>query len=369
MLKDTVAAFARDVIAPGAAQRDRDGTFPLDVLKQAAALGLYGIKVAEEYGGTGASMLGYVTVMEELAAACASTAVTLAVNNLAADCVARFGTPAQRTQWLVPLCAGQFTAAAFCLSEPHCGSDAAALSATAVKDGAHYVLNGTKQWITNGAYSGYCVVFARTEGGERAKNISAFIVPPDAPGFRVGNKERKMGLRASNTVQIILEDCRIPAANLLGAEGQGFQVAMNGLDGGRLGIAAQALGLGRAALSQGVAYAKDRQAFGKPIAQHGAISDMLANTAMELDAARLLVWRGATALDGGARVTVQASMAKVFSTEAAGRAADRMLQVHGGYGYVEDFPIERIYRDVRVTRIYEGTSEVQRMVVARGVLG
>lgn len=368
LLKDTVSAFAREVVAPGAAERDRTHTFPSDVLKQACALGLYGIKVPEEYGGTGASMLAYVTVMEEIAAACASTAVTLAVINLGADCVARFGTDEQKKRFLVPLCRGDITAAAFCLSEPHCGSDAAALKSTAKKDGDHYVLNGTKQWITNGAHAGFSVVFARTSELPGSKGISAFVVPRDAPGFRVGKEEHKMGLRSSNTVQIVLEDCRIHESLRLGAEGQGFEVAMAGLDGGRLGIAGQALGLGRAALQEGVRYARERKTFGKAIAEHGAIQDLVANTAMELDAARLLLWRGASLLDEGQRVTREASMAKVWATEAAGRAADRMLQVHGGYGYVEDFAIERIYRDVRVTRIYEGTSEVQRMVIARSVL-
>jgi alkylation response protein AidB-like acyl-CoA dehydrogenase len=368
LLRDTVRAFARDVVAPSAAARDRSGAFPLEILKQAAQLGLYGIKVPEEFGGTNASMLAYVTVMEELAAACASTAVTLAVINLAADCVDRFGTDAQKQRFLVPLCRGDFTAAAFCLSEPHCGSDAGALKTSARRDGDHWVLNGTKQWITNGGYAGYNVVFARTSDGNGAKGISAFVVPKDSPGLRIGPEEHKMGLKSSNTVQLLLEDCRIPLDCLLGREGQGFEVAMAGLDGGRLGIAAQALGLGRAAMQAGVAYAKERKAFGKPISDLGAIQDFLANTSMELDAARLLIWRGATALDRGERVTREASMAKVFSTEAAGRAADRMLQVHGGYGYVTDFPIERIYRDVRVTRIYEGASEVQRVVIARAVL-
>jgi alkylation response protein AidB-like acyl-CoA dehydrogenase len=368
MLKDTVAAFARDVVAPGAAERDRTGAFPTAVLKEACKLGLYGIKVPEEFGGTGASMLAYVTVMEEVAAACASTSVTLAVINLGADCVARFGSDEQRKRFLVPLCRGDFVAAAFCLSEPHCGSDAAALKATARRDGNQWILNGTKQWITNGAHAGYAVVFARTSDAPGSKGISAFVVPAQTPGFRVGKEEHKMGLRASNTVSIVLEDCRVSADLMLGAEGQGFEVAMAGLDAGRLGIAGQALGLGRAALAEGVKYARERRTFGKAIAEHGAIQDMVANTALELDAARLLLWRGASMLDEGQRVTREASMAKVFATESAWRAADRMLQVHGGYGYVEDFAIERIYRDVRVTRIYEGTSEVQRMVIARSVL-
>jgi len=369
MLRDTVRNFSRDVVEKSAARRDQTGEFPGDILKQAAQMGLYGIKVSEQYGGTGASMLAYVTVMEELAAACASTAVTLAVINLSADCVERFGTHEQKERFLIPLTRGDMVAAAFCLSEPQCGSDAAALKTTARKDGDHYVLNGTKQWITNGAYAGFCVVFARTREDGGSRGISAFIVPQGTPGLRVGKEEHKMGLRSSNTVQLVLEDCRIPASMLLGQEGQGFEVAMNGLDGGRLGIAAQALGLGRAALQHGVHYAKERKAFGKTLADLGAIQDFIADTAMQLDAGRLLLWRGATLLDAGKRVTKEASMAKVFSTEAAWRAADRMLQVHGGYGYVEDFPIERIYRDVRVTRIYEGASEIQRVVIGRAVTG
>ncbi|MEW5854538.1 MAG: acyl-CoA dehydrogenase family protein [Myxococcota bacterium] len=367
LLKDTVRAFARDKVAPTAALRDRTGAFPFEEVKQAAALGLCGIKVDEKYGGTGASMLAYVTVMEEIAAACASTAVTLAVINLAADCVATFGTDEQKRRFLVPLCRGDLKAAAFCLSEPHCGSDAAALRTFARKEGSEYVLNGTKQWITNGAHSGFLVVFARTMEGNGAKGISAFIVPEGTKGLKVGKEEHKMGLRSSNTVQILLEDCRIPEELMLGGEGRGFEVAMNGLDGGRLGIAGQALGLGRAALEEGVKYAKERIAFGKPIAEQQAIQEYIADSAMELDAARLLIWRGAWLKDNNKKLSAQASMAKVFATEAAGRVADRMLQVHGGYGYVEDFAIERIYRDVRVTRIYEGTSEVQRMVIGRAV--
>ncbi|MBI5495802.1 MAG: acyl-CoA dehydrogenase family protein [Deltaproteobacteria bacterium] len=367
LLRDSVRAFARDVVAPSAAERDRTGAFPTEILRQAAALGLYGIKVPEEYGGTGASMLAYVTVMEEIAAACASTAVSLAVINLGADCVMRFGTDAQKKRFLTPLCRGDLQAAAFCLSEPHSGSDAAALQATARRDGNGYVLNGTKQWITNGAHAGFSVVFARTTPDGGAKGITAFVIPQGTPGFRVGKEEHKMGLRSSNTVQMIMEDCRVDDSLRLGAEGQGFEVAMAGLDGGRVGIAAQALGMGRAALQEGVRYAKERKAFGKTIADLGAVQDFIADTAMQLDAARLLVWRGATMLDRGLRITREAAMAKVFSTEAAGRAADRMLQVHGGYGYVNDFPIERIYRDVRVTRIYEGASEIQRVVIGRAV--
>jgi alkylation response protein AidB-like acyl-CoA dehydrogenase len=367
LLRDSVRSFARDVVHKTAAERDRTGAFPSEILKQAAQLGLYGIKVPEAYGGTGASMLAYVTVMEELAAVCASTSVTLAVINLGADCVAKFGTDEQKKRFLIPLCRGDFQAASFCLSEPHCGSDAAALKTTARKDGNRYILNGTKQWITNGGYAGFHVVFARTSELGGAKGITAFVVPQGAPGLRVGKEEHKMGIRSSNTVQLILEDCAVDESLCLGGEGRGFEVAMNGLDGGRLGIAAQALGLGRAALAEGVKYAKERKAFGKTLAELGAIQDFIADTAMQLDAARLLIWRGASMLDAGQRVTKEASMAKVFTTEAAWRAADRMLQVHGGSGYVNDYVIERIYRDVRVTRIYEGASEVQRLVIGRAV--
>jgi alkylation response protein AidB-like acyl-CoA dehydrogenase len=368
LLKDTVRAFVRDQVAPSAAARDREGRFPLDVLRQAARLGLCGIKVPQALGGAGASMLAYVTVLEEIAYGCASTAVSLAVINLAADCVADFGSREQKERFLIPLCRGDMVAAAFCLSEPHCGSDAAALKTTARREGDHFVLDGTKQWITSGAYAAFCVVFARTNDSPGAKGVSAFIVPKDAPGFRVGKEERKMGLRSSNTVQVLLEECRVPAVNLLGLEGQGFEIAMAGLDGGRLGISAQALGLGQAALNEGVKYARERRAFGKVIADQQAIQAYIADSAMELDAARLLLWRAASRLDQGRRVTTEASMSKLFATEAAGRVADRMLQIHGGYGYVEDFPIERIYRDVRVTRIYEGTSEVQRMVIGRALV-
>jgi hypothetical protein len=369
MMRDAVRSFARDRLQPGAMQRDRDGRFPLELLREAAGLGLYGIKVDDTYGGTGAGMLAYVTAMEELAACCASTAVTLAVINLAADCVSWFGTEEQKSRFLVPLCKGEMTAASFCLSEPHCGSDAAALRASARRDGDGWVLNGTKQWITNGGHAGFFVVFARTTPGQGSKGISAFVVPAGAPGLQVGKEEHKMGLRSSNTVTIHLEDCRVGDTALLGTEGRGFEVAMAGLDGGRLGIAAQALGMARTALEEGIRYAKERTTFGKPLCQHGPIQEMLADSATEIEAGRLLLWRGAALKDQGQRVTTEASMAKVFATEAAGRVADRMVQVHGGYGYVEDYVVERIYRDVRVTRIYEGSSEIQRMVIARALCG
>jgi alkylation response protein AidB-like acyl-CoA dehydrogenase len=371
LIFETATAFARDRVAPGAAARDHDGTFPKDLVTEMAQLGLLGIKIDADDGGAGADVVSYVLAVYAVSRACASTGVTMAVCNLAADILASEGTPEQKARILSPYLEGKLGAGTFCLSEPHCGSDAAALSTTATKtaDGQHYVLNGTKQWITNGGYAGMHIVFAKTTPTKKSHGISCFVVEGGTPGLVVGKAEKKMGLRGSNTVQLSFEDCLVPAANLLGEEDRGYSIALKNLDGGRIGIAAQACGIADAALAEGVAYAKDRTAFGAPIEKLQAIQNHIADSALDVDTAKLLTLRAASAKDAGSpRTARESSMAKLFSSEAACRVADRMLQVHGGYGYVEEYAIERLYRDARVTRIYEGTSEVQRIVIARDVL-
>ena len=370
LVADTAAAFARDRVAPDAALRDREGRFPDDLLPALAELGLLGVKVSADDGGAGADAVSYVLAIEAVSRACASTGVTMAVCNLVADVLAKYGTDEQRRRHLAPYLQGKLGAGTFCLSEPHCGSDAAALSTTAVKDGDHFVLNGTKQWITNGAHAGLHVVFAKTSPEKRSHGISCFLIERGTPGLVVGKKEHKMGLRGSNTTQLVFEDCRVPAANLLGELDRGYAIALANLDGGRIGIAAQACGIAAAALAEGAKYARDRKAFGKPIADLQAIQFAIADSAVDVDTARLLTLRAAAAKDAGSpRTARESSMAKLFASEAACRVADRMLQVHGGYGYVEEYAIERLYRDARITRIYEGTSEVQRIVIARELLG
>jgi alkylation response protein AidB-like acyl-CoA dehydrogenase len=370
LVADTAAAFARDRVAPGAALRDREGRFPEDLLPALAELGLLGVKVSADDGGAGADAVSYVLAIEAVSRACAATGVTMAVCNLVADVLATYGTDDQRRRFLAPYLEGKLGAGTFCLSEPHCGSDAAALSTTAVKDGDCFVLNGTKQWITNGALAGVHVVFAKTSPEKRSHGVSCFLVERGTPGLIVGKEEHKMGLRGSNTTQLVFEDCRVPAANLLGELDRGYAIALANLDGGRIGIAAQACGIAAAALAEGAKYARDRKAFGKPIAELQAIQFAVADSAVDVDTARLLTLRAAAAKDAGSpRTARESSMAKLFASEAACRVADRMLQVHGGYGYVEEYAIERLYRDARITRIYEGTSEVQRIVIARELVG
>jgi alkylation response protein AidB-like acyl-CoA dehydrogenase len=305
--------------------------------------------------------------MMEIAQGCASTSVTMAVNNMVAETIVKFGSDEQKRKYVPEITSGRFPAASYGLSEPGGGSDAAALRTTARRDGSGWVLNGTKQWITSGDQAGVIVVWART-GGEGSKGISAFLVERDTPGITVGKHEDKMGLRASTTVSLAFDDVRLQGSAMMGAEGQGFIIAMTALDGGRVGIASQAVGIGTAALDAAVRYAKERQAFGQPIANYQAIRFMLADVATEMDAARLLALRAAGLKEAGKKFSREASMAKVFASEKANRACDIAVQVHGGYGYIDEFPAERLYRDARVTTIYEGTSEVQRIVIAREIL-
>ncbi|HEY4119953.1 MAG TPA: acyl-CoA dehydrogenase family protein [Byssovorax sp.] len=366
-VQKTARDFAERHIRSVAADLDRDARFPAELLKGLADLGLMGVNVPAALGGAEAGVVAYSLAMTEIARACASTAVTMAVTNMVAEVIACFGSDAQKERHVPRLTSGEYAAGAFALSEPGAGSDPGSMSTVAEKTSAGYVLRGEKQWITSGSYAGVFVVWART-GGPGTKGLSAFLVEGGTKGLNPGKHEDKLGIRASNTVPLTFDDCEIPADALLGAEGSGFKIAMMALDGGRIGIASQAIGIATAALEAATAYAKDRRQFGKPIADFQAIQWMLADSRTELDAARLLTLRAASMKERGAPFSREAAMAKLFASEAAGRICDRAVQVHGGYGYVKDFAVERHLRDVRVTRIYEGTSEIQRTVIARAAL-
>jgi len=328
-----------------------------------------GIKVPADDGGAGADCVSYALAVYEVSRACAAVGVTMAVCNLAGDILSRYGNAEQKQRILAPYLEGKLGAGTFCLSEPHSGSDAPALSTTAVQDGDFYVLNGSKQWITNGGYAGIHLVFAKTAPELKSHGISCFVVERGALGLVVGKEEKKMGLRGSNTVELNFEDCRVPKKNLVGELNHGYAIALAQLDGGRIGIAAQACGIADAALHEGVKYAANRKAFGKALTEFQASQFAIADSALDVDTSKLLTLRAAAAKDAGSTSTGrESSMAKLMASESACRVADRMLQLHGGYGYVEDFPIERLYRDARVTRIYEGTSEVQRIVIARDLM-
>ncbi|HEX8536970.1 MAG TPA: acyl-CoA dehydrogenase family protein [Cystobacter sp.] len=364
LIRDTARKFARERVAPQARTFDREETFATELYRELASLGLMGVNISAKYGGAEAGVVAYSLAMMEMSAACASTSVTMAVTNMCAELIHTYGTDAQREKFVTRLTSGEAVAGSFALSEPHAGSDPRAMRTTAVRRGDTWVLNGSKQWITSGEYAGVMVVWAQT-GGQGGKGISAFIVEGGTPGLHVGKHEDKMGLRASNTVSLTFEDCAIPAANLLGKEGDGFKLAMIALDGGRIGIASQACGVARAALEASVRYAKDRKAFGQAIGEFQGVRFMMANMATELQAAELLTLRAATLKEEGKPFTREASMAKLFASEMSNRAVDKAVQIHGGYGYIDEFPVERYFRDARVQTIYEGTSEVQRLVIAR----
>jgi alkylation response protein AidB-like acyl-CoA dehydrogenase len=363
----TARDYVERVLRPVAAELDREGKFPTAIVKELAELGLMGVNLPAALGGAEAGVVAYSLAMTEVARGCASTAVTMAVTNMVGEVIARFGTDEQRERYIPKLTSGEYAAGAFALSEPEAGSDPGAMRTTAERTSTGWVLRGQKQWITSGAYAGVFVVWART-GGPGTKGISTFLVEAGTPGLKVGKAEDKLGLRASNTVPLSFEDCALDADALLGVENEGFKTAMMALDGGRIGIASQAIGIATAALGEAVAYAKDRRQFGRPIADFQAIQWMLADSKTELDAARLLTLRAAQHKEMGASFSTEAAMAKLFASEAANRICDRAVQVHGGYGYVRDFAAERHLRDVRVTRIYEGTSEIQRTVIARAAL-
>ncbi|HEY4884885.1 MAG TPA: acyl-CoA dehydrogenase family protein [Myxococcales bacterium] len=367
LVRNTARDYAQKTLAPIAAQLDREARFPREQLAELAELGLMGVNVPEQYGGAAAGAVAYALAMMEIAQGCASTAVTLAVTNLVAETIVRFGTEEQKKRYVPEITSGRFVAASFGLSEPHAGSDAGALRTTARRDGAEYVINGNKQWITSGDRAGVIIVWART-GEPGTRGISAFLVEGGSKGLHVGRHEDKMGLRASSTVSLAFEDLRVPESAMLGPLGRGFPIALTALDSGRVGIACQAIGIGTAALDAATRYAKDRRAFGQPIADNQAIRFMLADAATELDAARLLALRAAAQKEAGKPFTREGSMAKVFATEKANKACDVAVQIHGGYGYIDEFPVERHYRDARITTIYEGSSEIQRIVIARHLL-
>lgn len=367
-IRDTARKFAEERLAPGARERDRKEIFPREEILEMARLGLMGVNVPEAYGGAEAGAVAYSLALSEIARGDASAAVTMGVTNMCAELICAAGTEEQKRKYVTRLTSGEYVAGAFALSEPQAGSDPAAMTTTAERRGDRWVLNGAKQWITSGDVAGVIVVWAKTDPSAGSKGISCFLVEGGTPGLTVGKPEDKMGLRASHTVPLLFEDCEIPAENLLGQEGEGFKWAMRALDGGRIGIASQSIGIAQAALEASIAYAKERRAFGRPIADFQAIAFKLADMKTELEAARLLTLRAAWMKDRGVRFTREASMAKVFASEAANRVAAEAVQIHGGYGYVDEFPVERHLRDVRVTTIYEGTSEIQRVVIARELL-
>ena len=365
-IRDMVRSLARKEFAPKAAQIDEEGRYPEENLKRLAELGLLGMLVPASHGGSETGTVAYAIALAEVAGGCASTAVGMAVTNMVGEGIHRFGTGEQRSRFLPALASGTVTGA-FALTEPSAGSDAFGISTVALRDGDAYVLNGSKVFITNGSRAGVTIVMAVTEK-EPKKRISAFLVLPGMPGFSVGKPEHKMGLKGSDTVSLSFGDCRVPKRNLLGAEGEGFPISMTILDGGRIGIASQSVGIARAALDAATSYARERRQFGEPIASFQAIQGMLADSATELDAAELLALRAAYRKDAGAPFTREASVAKVFASEAAYRACHRSVQVFGGYGYIREYPVERHLRDIKVTSIYEGTSEIQRIIIARNLL-
>ncbi len=367
LVRQTARTFAQERVQPGARERDREERFPVDLLREMAGLGLMGVNVPAAYGGAEAGAVAYALAMMEMASACASTAVAMAVTNMCAELICAFGTEEQKRSYVPRLVSGEAVAGAFALSEPQCGSDAAGLTTTAVRRGNGWVLNGAKQWITSGAYAGVMVVWARS-GGPGSQGLSAFLVEGGTPGLQVGPPEDKLGLRASNTVPLVFEDCALPASALLGREGEGFRLAMVALDGGRIGIASQACGVARAALDATLRYVRERRAFGKHLGEFQAVRFMLANIRTELSAAEALTLRAAWLKEQQRPFTQEASMAKLFASEMSNRACDKAVQLHGGYGYIDEFPVERYLRDARVQTIYEGTSEIQRVVIAREVL-
>ncbi len=369
IIQKTAREFARKELLPKAQQRDQKGEYPLDSLKKMAELGFLGMLVPKKYGGMEVDTVSYALALTEIAYACASTAVIMSVHNsLACGCILNHGTEEQKQKYLVPLAKGEYIGS-FALSEPGAGSDPASMATTAKREGDYYILNGTKKWITGGATSYLFIVLAKTNPEHRHKGISAFIITRDMEGFVTGRKEEKMGLRASDTTEIIFDNCKVPAENLLGKEGEGFYVAMAGLDAGRIGIAAQSLGVGMAALDLAVEYSKQRVSSGKPICEHQGLRWMIADMALDVEAARLLVLNAAAKKDRNERCSKEVSMAKLYASEMANRVTASALQIHGGYGYTKKFPIERLYRDARAFTIYEGTSQIQKNIIANEVIG
>ncbi|HEX2531549.1 MAG TPA: acyl-CoA dehydrogenase family protein [Burkholderiaceae bacterium] len=367
MIRDALRAFARERLAPNAARWDREHHFPREELKELAALGAFGVAVPESLGGAGLDYVSLALVLEEIAAGDGGISTVISVNNCPVCSIAMmYANDAQKEQWLKPLAQGDMLGA-FCLTEPHAGSDASTLRTSAVRDGDHYVLNGVKQFITSGKHADVAIVMAVTDKDAGKRGISAFWVPTGTPGYIVARLEEKMGQHSSDTAQILFENCRVPAQNLIGEEGQGYKIALSGLEGGRIGIASQSVGMARAAFEAALAYAKERTSFGKPLFEHQAVQFKLAEMATQIEAARQLIWHAASMKDAGKPCLTEAAMAKLFASEMAERVCSDAIQIHGGYGYVSDFPVERIYRDVRVCQIYEGTSDIQKILIGRAL--
>ena len=371
MIRDALRSFAQERLAPNAARWDREHHFPKEELKELAALGAFGVAVPEQYGGAGLDYVSLALVLEEIAAGDGGTSTIISVNNCPVCSIAMmYANEEQKERWLRPLAQGELLGA-FALTEPHTGSDAAALRTTATRDkggdGDSYVINGAKQFITSGKHGDVAIVMAVTDKAAGKKGISAFWVPTDTPGYIVAGIEQKMGQHSSDTAQIVFDNCRVPAANLIGEEGMGYKIALSGLEGGRIGIASQSVGMARAAYEAALGYAKERESFGKPIFEHQAVQFRLAEMAMKIEAARQLILHAAAMKDAGLPCLKEAAMAKLFASEMAENVVSSAMQVFGGYGYVADFPVERIYRDVRVCQIYEGTSDIQKILIARAL--
>jgi butyryl-CoA dehydrogenase len=367
MIRDAVRAFVQEQIWPNAARWDKEHHFPKDVHRGLAELGCYGICVPEAWGGAGLDYTALAVVLEEIAAGDGGTSTVISVTNCPVNAILMaYGNDAQKTDWLTPLAQGRMLGA-FCLTEPHVGSDASALRTTALKDGDHYVINGDKQFITSGQHGDVAIVIAVTDKAAGKKGMSAFIVPTTTPGYVVARLEDKLGQHSSDTAQIRLDNCRIPASHLIGREGEGYKIALSALEGGRIGIAAQSVGMARSAYECALTYAKQRESFGQAIFKHQAVGFRLADMATQIEAARALVMHAAALRDAGQPCLKEAAMAKLFASEMAERVCSDAIQVHGGYGYVSDFPVERIYRDVRVCQIYEGTSDIQKIIIQRAL--
>ena len=371
MIRDALRAFSQERLLPHAARWDKEHHFPKEELKELAALGAFGVAVPEELGGAGLDYVSLALVLEEIAAGDGGTSTVISVNNCPVCSIAMmYANDAQKEEFLKPLAQGEMLGA-FCLTEPHTGSDAAALRTTAERviaaDDDYYVLNGVKQFITSGKHADVAIVMAVTDKAAGKKGISAFWVRTDSPGYIVTRLEEKLGQHSSDTAQILFENCRVPRENLIGEEGQGYKIALSGLEGGRIGIASQAVGMARAAFDAALLYAKERESFGQPIFNHQSVQFKLAEMATQIEAARQLIWHAASMKDAGLPCLKEAAMAKLFASEMAEKVCSDAIQIHGGYGYVTDFPVERIYRDVRVCQIYEGTSDIQKILIGRAL--
>lgn len=368
MIRDAVREFAQAELWPHAPQWDRDHSFPTAAHQGLAQLGAYGICVPEALGGAGLDYISLALVLEEIAAGDGGTSTAISVTNCPVNAILmRYGSDAQKKQWLAPLARGEMLGA-FCLTEPHVGSDASALRTTATRQGDNYVINGVKQFITSGKNGHIAIVIAVTDKGAGKKGMSAFLVPTSNPGYQVARLEDKLGQHSSDTAQINFDNCVVPAENLIGAEGEGYKIALGALEGGRIGIAAQSVGMARSAFDVAVQYAKERESFGTPIINHQAVGFRLADCAVQIEAARQLIWHAASLRDAGLPCLKEAAMAKLFASEMAERVCSAAIQTLGGYGVVNDFPVERIYRDVRVCQIYEGTSDVQKIIITRALM-